>query len=277
MLGLDSIVRDALIEDVGRGDATTEATVPAGARCRARLYAKQDGVLSGMGVFRRVFDQLAATISDWHALEDGAHFKQGQDIATFCGTTRAVLSGERVALNFVQRMSGVATLTAAMVDRVKGLNVRICDTRKTTPLLRQLEKDAVRHGGGSNHRFALYDGILIKENHITAAGGVKAAVLAAIDRSHHLLNVGVEVTNLAELEDAITAGADVLLLDNMTLEQMREAVRCAKGRGVLLEASGNVSLESVRAVAETGVDIVSVGALTHSAPAIDLSLEISNA
>jgi nicotinate-nucleotide pyrophosphorylase (carboxylating) len=266
-----------LIEDIGRGDATTEATVPADARCRARLYAKQDGVLSGIGVFRSVFDQLGANVSDWQALENGARFTRGQDIVTFCGATRAVLSGERVALNFLQRLSGIATLTAAMVDRVKGLNVRICDTRKTTPLLRQLEKEAVRHGGGSNHRFALYDGILIKENHITAAGGVTSAVKAAIERSHHLLSVGVEVRTLAELEDAIAANADVALLDNMTVDGMREAVRFAKGRDIVLEASGNVTLDRVREIAETGVDIISVGALTHSAPAIDLSVEISNA
>lgn len=276
MLGLDALVRDTLIEDIGRGDVTTEATVAIEARCRARLYAKQDGVLSGIHVFRTVFDHLVAGISDWQALENGDRFSRGQDVATFCGATRAVLSGERVALNFLQRLCGVATLTAAMVDRVKDLNVRICDTRKTTPLLRQLEKDAVRHGGGANHRFALYDGILIKENHITAAGGVSQAVKAAVDRSHHLLNVGVEVTTLAELEEAIDSGADVALLDNMSLEQMREAVAAAKGR-IVLEASGNVTLDRVRAIAETGVDIISVGALTHSAPAIDLSLEISNA
>lgn len=277
MLALDSIVRDALLEDIGRGDVTTEATVPEHARCRARLYAKQDGVLSGIVVFRRVFDQLGADVAEWKALENGAHFANAQDIVTFLGNTRAVLTGERVALNFVQRLSGIATATAAMVDRVKGLNVRVCDTRKTTPLLRQFEKDAVRHGGGSNHRFALYDGMLIKENHITAAGGVRPAVLAAIERSHHLQSVGVEVTSIAELAEAIEADADVALLDNMTLEQMREAVAFAKGKDIVLEASGNVTLERIRAIAETGVHIVSVGALTHSAPAIDVSLEISNA
>lgn len=277
MLGLDSVVRDALIEDIGRGDVTTEALVPEGAHCRARLYAKQDGVLSGIGVFRAVFHQLNASVTDWQALDNGVSFVRGQDIATFCGVTRSVLSGERVALNFVQRLSGIATLTAAMVKRVNGLNVRVCDTRKTTPLLRQFEKDAVRHGGGSNHRFALYDGILIKENHITAAGGVKPAVLAAIDKSHHLMSVGVEVTTMAELAQAIEAGADVALLDNMTIEQMREAVAFAKGKRIVLEASGNVTLDTVRTIAETGVHIISVGALTHSAPAIDLSIEISNA
>lgn len=277
MLGLDAIVRDALLEDIGRGDATTEATVPEDARCKARLYAKQDGVLSGINVFRNVFHQLNASVTGWHSKHDGDRFQKGDDIALFEGTTRAVLSGERVALNFLQRLSGVATLTAAMTDRVKGFDVRICETRKTTPLLRQLEKDAVRHGGGSNHRFALYDGILIKENHITAAGGVGCAVKAAINRSHHLMSVGVEVTNLAELEEAISAGADVVLLDNMSVEQMREAVKFVNGRDVVLEASGNITLDRIRDVAATGVNIISIGALTHSAPAIDLSLEIANA
>lgn len=277
MLGLDAIVRDALLEDIGRGDATTEATVPEDARCKARLYAKQDGVLSGINVFRNVFHQLNASVTGWHAKKDGDRFLKGDDIALFEGNTRAVLSGERVALNFLQRLSGVATLTAAMLDRVKGIDVRICETRKTTPLLRQLEKDAVRHGGGSNHRFALYDGILIKENHITAAGGVGRAVKAAINRSHHLMSVGVEVTNLAELDEAIAAGADVALLDNMNDDQMREAVKFVNGRDIVLEASGNITLDRVRDVAATGVNIISIGALTHSAPAIDLSLEIANA
>ena len=164
-----------------------------------------------------------------------------------------------------------------MVERANGFDVRICETRKTTPLLRQLEKDAVRHGGGSNHRFALYDGILIKENHITAAGGVGSAVKAAVNRSHHLMSVGVEVTSLAELEEAIAAGADVALLDNMSVELMRQAVALSQGHDVKLEASGNITLDRVRAIAETGVHVISVGALTHSAPAIDLSLEIANA
>ena len=277
MLGLDAIVRDALLEDIGRGDATTEATVPEDARCKARLYAKQDGVLSGINVFRNVFHQLNASVTGWHAKKDGDRFRKGDDIALFEGNTRAVLSGERVALNFVQRLSGIATLTAAFVGRVNGLNVRICDTRKTTPRLRELEKEAVRHGGGSNHRFALYDGILIKENHITAAGGVSAAVQAAINRSHHLMSVGVEVTNLAELDEAIAAGADVALLDNMNDDQMREAVTFVNGRDIVLEASGNITLDRVRDVAATGVNIISIGALTHSAPAIDLSRELATA
>lgn len=277
VFGLQNLLRNALLEDIGQGDVTTEATVAEHARCRARLYAKQDGVLSGIHVFKAVFEQLDAGMAEWSALENGARFQKGQELASFIGNTRAVLSGERVALNFAQRLSGIATLTAKMVEQVKGHKVRVCDTRKTTPLLRQLEKQAVLHGGGNNHRFGLSDGVLIKENHITAAGGVTEAVRRAIEKTHHLMNVGVEVTTLQELEEAIAAGADVALLDNMSIEEMRRAVAVAKEHEVLLEASGNVTLERIREIAATGVDVISVGALTHSAPAVDLSLEIANA
>jgi nicotinate-nucleotide pyrophosphorylase (carboxylating) len=200
----------------------------------------------------------------------------GQDVALFSGVTRAVLQGERVALNFVQRLSGVATFTAKFVAEVQDMGVRICDTRKTTPLMRVLEKQAVVHGGGANHRFALFDGVLIKENHITAAGGVAEAVTRAIKGTHHLMKVGVEVTDLEEFDEALASGADAILLDNMSLEDMREAAERAKGHKVVLEASGNVDVERLRAIAETGMHVISIGALTHSAPAIDLSLEIAN-
>lgn len=276
MLTLRSLVREALLEDIGQGDVTTNATVPNGARCRARLHAKQDGVLSGIEVFRAVFDELNAGISEWTSLKDGARFSKGDDIASFVADTRPVLSGERVALNFLQRLSGIATMTAAMVKCVEGLPVRICDTRKTTPLLRILEKQAVLDGGGANHRYALYDGVLIKENHVTAAGGVAAAVQRAIEGTHHLMKIGVEVRTLDELDEAIRAGADAVLLDNMGLDVVRRAVALAKGKGVVLEVSGNVTMQNVRQVAETGVHIISVGAITHSAPAVDYSLEISN-
>ncbi|GMU93735.1 MAG: nicotinate-nucleotide diphosphorylase (carboxylating) [Candidatus Hydrogenedentota bacterium] len=276
MLTLRSLVREALLEDIGQGDVTTNATVPNGARCRARLHAKQDGVLSGIEVFRAVFDELNAGISEWTSLKDGAQFSKGDDIASFVADTRPVLSGERVALNFLQRLSGIATMTAAMVKCVEGLPVRICDTRKTTPLLRILEKQAVLDGGGANHRYALYDGVLIKENHVTAAGGVAAAVQRAIEGTHHLMKIGVEVRTLDELDEAIRAGADAVLLDNMGLDVVRRAVALAKGKGVVLEVSGNVTMQNVRQVAETGIHIISVGAITHSAPAVDYSLEISN-
>jgi nicotinate-nucleotide pyrophosphorylase (carboxylating) len=271
------LIRAALREDIGHGDATTLALVPCDAKCRARLHAKQPGVLSGMSVFRAVFDELGADVTEWSAMENGARFSVGDTLVSFRGMTRAVLTGERVALNFVQRLSGIATQTATLVARVKGLSVRICDTRKTTPLLRTLEKEAVTHGGGTNHRFGLFDGILIKENHIVAAGSVGEAVRRAKNTAHHLMKIECEVTSLDEFNEALSAGADIILLDNMSIEAMREAVRRVKGSNVLLEASGNVTLDGVREIAETGVDIISAGFLTHSAPAIDLSLELDNA
>ncbi len=276
MLALRSLVHEALLEDIGQGDITTNLTVPEDARCRAHLLAKQDGVLSGMGVFRAVFEGVDADMTNWKTLSDGTKFSKGTEIASFEATTRAVLTGERVALNFVQRLCGIATLTSKYVDTLAGLSTRICDTRKTTPFLRHLEKKAVQHGGGFNHRFALFDGVLIKENHIIAAGGVRNAVEKAANGTHHLMKVGVEVTTLDELRDAIAAGAGAILLDNMNLEEIRASVEIAKGTHVVLEASGNMSLERVRTIAETGVHIISIGALTHSAPAIDLSLEIEN-
>ena len=271
---LKRLVLDALEEDIGLGDVTTNSTVPPHDRCRVRLVAKQAGVLSGVKVFHQVFECTKAGMRDWTAIPDGARFKSGQELASFEGGTRAVLIAERTALNFVQHLSGVATLTARYVAAVEGLKTRICDTRKTTPLLRKLEKDAVVHGGGSNHRFDLSNGVLIKENHIAAAGGIAEAVAKVRNGAHHLMRIEVEASSLKEFDEALAAGADVILLDNMPVDDMRKAVRRARGRKVLLEASGNASLKNVRAMAETGVDVISVGALTHSAPAADLSLLI---
>jgi nicotinate-nucleotide pyrophosphorylase (carboxylating) len=271
---LTRLVRAALREDVGPADITTELTVPADARCRATLLAKQDGVLSGIRPFRRVFGELRADLEDWSGRDDGDALAAGQSAVTFTGNTRAVLTGERTALNFVQRLSGIATLARAFVRAVDGLDVRILDTRKTTPGLRRLEKQAVAHGGARNHRHALYDGVLIKDNHIVAAGGVTAAIEKARAGVHHLMKIEVEVKSLDELGEALNARADVILLDNMDLDTMRQAVARGKGRGVLFEASGGVRLETVRAIAETGVNFISAGALTHSAPALDLSLEL---
>ena len=271
---LKRLVLDALEEDIGLGDVTTNNTVPPHDCCRVRLVAKQAGVLSGVTVFHQVFECTKAGMRDWTAIPDGARFKSGQELASFEGGTRAVLTAERTALNFVQHLSGVATLTARYVAAVEGLKTRICDTRKTTPLLRKLEKDAVVHGGGSNHRFDLSNGVLIKENHIAAAGGIAEAVAKVRNGAHHLMRLEVEASSLKEFDEALAAGADVILLDNMPVDDMRKAVRRARGRKVLLEASGNASLKNVRAMAETGVDVISVGALTHSAPAADLSLLI---
>ncbi len=273
---LDRCLREALEEDIGPGDLTAEATVPEGARCHAKLVAKQAGVLSGMRPFHRTMELARATPAHWQSREDGAAFVSGDVLATFEGDARGVLAGERVALNFLQRLSGIATLTAQFVAAVGPLSTKITDTRKTTPLLRPLEREAVRHGGGHNHRYNLASGVLIKENHIRAAGGVAAALEATRNNVPHLVRVEIEVTNLDELREALKAGAGAVLLDNMDLEMMREAVQIVRRESpqVLLEASGNMSIERVRAVAETGVNLISVGALTHSAPACDVSLLI---
>ncbi|MFO7976390.1 MAG: carboxylating nicotinate-nucleotide diphosphorylase [Candidatus Hydrogenedentota bacterium] len=276
MLGLRKLVREALAEDVGQGDVTTQSTVPQDARCRVRLNAKQEGILSGVEAFRAVFNALKARVRQWDAMENGAQFHPGDMLATFEANTAAVLTGERVALNFVQHLSGVATLTHRYVEAVKGLDTRICDTRKTTPLMRTLEKQAVMHAGGANHRFALFDGVLVKENHIVAAGSIRQAVQKVIHGTHHLMKIGVEVKTVEELKEALEAGADSILLDNMSLEVMAEVVKLTENRRVVLEASGNVTLDNVRAIAETGVHYISVGALTHSAPAVDMTLLIEN-
>lgn len=273
---LESLVRAALLEDIGQRDISTETTVPADARCVARLIAKQEGVLSGIEPFHQAFVLMEAELTGWEALADGQRVKKGDVIARFSGKTRSVLTAERVAMNFVQHLSGVATLTAKFVEKVDGLPCRICSTRKTTPLLRWLEKSAVVHGGGYEHRHNLFHGILIKENHITAAGGISQAVESAREGVHHLMRVAIEVSNLEEFDQALAAGADVIMLDNMGLEEMREAVGRSEGRKVVLEASGNASLERVRSMAETGVQVISVGALTHSAPVLDMTLLIEN-
>lgn len=276
MKPLRRLVAAALKEDIGVEDITTNRTVPEDLRCRARLVAKQDGVLSGIEPFCLSFEIVEADVDEWESLSDGDRFDKGEVVASFQGLTRAVLTAERVAMNFVQHLSGVATLTSRFVAAIDGLNVRICDTRKTTPLLRELEKKAVVHGGGSNHRHNLFNGILVKENHITAAGGIAEAMKRVSAGAHHLMRVEIEARNLDEFQQAMAAGADAILLDNMDLGDMKRAVEIARGSKVLLEASGNASLENVRALAETGVDLISVGALTHSAPVVDLSLLIEN-
>jgi len=272
--GLRRLVLMALREDVGGDDITTRLTVAPETQCRAEVHAKCDGVLSGVAPFWMVFNLLEADIEVDQRMNDGQAFAKGDILASFTGRAQPVLTGERTALNFLQRLSGVATLTSKFVKAVEGLPVRVTDTRKTTPLFRRLEKEAVRHGGGQNHRTALYDGILIKDNHIRAAGGITAAIERARTGAHHLMKIEVEVTTLAECDEALAARADVILLDNMDHASMRDAVARGRGRGALFEASGNVTLDTVRAVAEAGVDFVSSGAITHSAPAVDLSLEI---
>jgi nicotinate-nucleotide pyrophosphorylase (carboxylating) len=265
----------ALAEDVGSGDITTRATIPAERLATGRLLVKSHGVLSGLPVVRAVYARMDGGVVVEQLVADGAAVTPGTVVATLHGPARALLSGERVALNFLQRLSGVATVTAAYVAAVAGTRARIIDTRKTTPGLRVLQKQAIRDGGGHNHRLGLADGVLIKDNHLAAIGGpdrVTQAVRAARAAAPHTLKIEVEVTTLAELDEALAAGADVVLLDNMDPPTMALAVRQTAGRA-LLEASGGITLETVRAVAETGVDLISVGALTHSAPALDISLE----
>jgi len=275
---IERLAAEALLEDVGQEDLTTEAIVPEQARCEARLLAKQDGVLSGIDLFRTTLALAGAGLEDWNARFDGERFVSGDVIATFGGRARGVLTGERTALNFLQHLSGIATLTAAFVEQVDGLPCRIADTRKTMPMLRRVEKHAVVDGGGVNHRYNLATGILIKENHIAAAGGIGEALSRARQAASHLMRVEIEVRSLEELEEALEGGAEAVLLDNMDLDMMTAAVALARANypGVMLEASGNVTLGRVRAIAETGVDLISVGALTHSAPAIDLSLLIEH-
>lgn len=270
---LDELLYLTLQEDIGIGDKTTESIIPKNARCKVELIAKAEGILSGIGVFRRLFELQGAEIENWQDLPDGSRIKKGDVIATFEGNARAVLSTERVALNFLKHLSGVATLTSKYVEKVKDLPVRICHTRKTMPLLRALEIEAVVHGGGHRHRFNLSDGILIKENHIELVGGdIATAVKLVREKISHLERIEVEVNTLEQFKQALKSGADAILLDNMSIEDIKTAVKRSKGTPVLLEASGNITLERVRAVAETGVHIISVGAITHSVNALDLSI-----
>lgn len=267
-----SLIHRALEEDIGPGDITTSLVIPGEHESKAAFLSKGNFVLAGLPFAKEVFRILNSSVGFRTFFNDGDKVKTADVIAEVYGNTRVILKGERVSLNILQRLSGIATLTNMFTEKVKGLNVKIVDTRKTTPCQRFMEKYAVRTGGGHNHRFGLFDGILIKDNHIKAVGNIREAVQRA-KSSHHLTKIEVEVRNLDELNEAIEAGADVVMLDNMTIPDMREAVRISKSR-VLLEASGSVNLENVRDIAETGVDLISIGALTHSAPSVDISLKI---
>jgi len=271
MTGLDRIIENALEEDIHTGDITTLAVVRERHEARARLTAKEPLILAGIEVAVRVFRMVDPRIAFTPRFSDGDKLQGGDVIAEMLGDTASLLQGERVALNFLQRMCGVATLTGQFMTAVKGTKARIVDTRKTTPGLRSVEKYAVRVGGGNNHRSGLYDGVLIKENHITAAGGIGIAIARARDYIPHTMKIEVETETLAEVAEALEAGADIIMLDNMDLAAMREAVAMIAGRA-LVEASGGVNLETVREIAETGVDIISVGALTHSCRSMDISM-----
>jgi nicotinate-nucleotide pyrophosphorylase (carboxylating) len=267
------IIRMALAEDIGRGDLTTEITVAADAWARAEIVQKQEGALCGIPVAALVFAELDPRVSVLALAAEGS-WGEWRAVARIEGPARAILTGERTALNFIQRLSAVATASRRAANLVQGTQTRVIDTRKTTPGHRVLEKYAVRVGGCHNHRAGLDDGILIKDNHIRAAGGITSAVRAALARLTPMALVEVEVTSLQELDEAIAAGAQVVLLDNMESDLLHEAVTRAAGR-VRLEASGGITLEDLAAVAGTGVDYISMGALTHSAGALDFSLEIT--
>lgn len=269
----ERIIRLALEEDLFGGDATTDAVIDPDQRGEAPLIAREELVLAGMSVFERVFLILDPSITLEASYRDGDLIAAGTRIGLLRGRLAPILRGERTALNFLQRMSGIATLTRRYVERVKPYPVRILDTRKTAPGLRWFDKYAVRVGGGFNHRFGLSDGILIKDNHIAAAGSIPRAVELARKNAPHTLRIEVEVEDTAGAVLACEAGADVILLDNMSPAQLAEAVKLVKGRA-LLEASGGITLETVADVARTGVDMISVGALTHSPKAADLSLEV---
>ena len=270
---LDPILRAFLVEDLEHGDLTTESIFTLQDRARAAFIARHPMVVVGMErVAARVFRLLDPGIVCTGAMADGASVESGAELLRLEGATRTLLRGERVALNLVQRLCGVATLTAAFADRVKGTTARIVDTRKTTPGLRLLEKYAVRASGGHNHRYSLSDGVLIKDNHIAACGSITEAVRRVRLRAPHTIAIEVETDTLAQVEECLACGVGVIMLDNMDLATMRRAVALIGGRA-LVEASGGVNLDTVRGIAETGVDIISVGALTHSARACDIGMD----
>jgi nicotinate-nucleotide pyrophosphorylase (carboxylating) len=271
MQQIDSIIRNALAEDIHTGDITTQALQLVSGTVTGIMKAKEDMIVCGLTVAGRVFSLLDTGSKFIPYCSDGDFVLSGTVIVEMTGDASSLLQGERVALNLMQRMSGVATLTAKYVRAVEGTRARIVDTRKTTPGLRILEKYAVRIGGGINHRTGLYDGVLIKENHIAAVGGIAEAIRRARKYIPHTLKIEIETESLSDVKEALSAGADIIMLDNMNIEMMKEAVAIIAGRATV-EASGGVNLLTVRAIAETGVDIISVGALTHSAPSMDISM-----
>ncbi len=269
----EPLVRAALLEDLGRaGDMTTDAIVPAEQRASLKLRARQHGVIAGLDVVRSVFQTVSPDVRIEVARPDGSVVAPGDVIAAISGPARALLTGERVALNFLCHLSGVATATASLVAAVKGTRAQIVCTRKTTPGLRALEKYAVRAGGGGNHRFGLDDAVLIKDNHIAIAGGIKAAISRAKAHAGHLVKIEVEVDTLAQLEEVLALGVDAVLLDNMTIADLERAVIMARGKAIT-EASGRVTAETAPAIAATGVDLISVGWITHSSAALDIGLD----
>ncbi|MCL1807969.1 MAG: carboxylating nicotinate-nucleotide diphosphorylase [Oscillospiraceae bacterium] len=276
MFDLDSLIQVALKEDIGWGDITTESCVPADLHATGAFIAKEPMVICGLFTIPRVFNTLSKDVTINLHCQDGATLLAGTTIAEISGPARAILTGERTALNILQRLSGIATRTHEAVNEVDGTQAKICDTRKTTPGLRELEKYAVRIGGGSNHRMGLSDGVLIKDNHIASAGGIEKAVMAARKRVPHSIKIEVETASLDEVRQAINAGVDIIMFDNMDTSTMAEAVKLVNGRA-MTEASGNMGEKNLREVALTGVDLISIGALTHTVHAADISLKIGSA
>lgn len=277
-LSVDAIIEKALLEDIGEGDHTSLSTIPRDAIGRAQLLVKQQGILSGIDIARKVFKKVDPTISMTDYLSDGSKIKPGDIAFSILGPSISILKAERLVLNFMQRMSGIATTTSLYVEKLEGLNTRVLDTRKTTPLLRELEKQAVIHGGGQNHRFGLYDMIMIKDNHVDFAGGIEKAIKSAneyLERNRLKLKIEIEVRNLKELEQVLKiGGVHRIMLDNFPVDTLSKAVKLVNGK-FETEASGGINLDTIRSYAETGVDFVSVGALTHQIQSLDLSLKAS--
>lgn len=272
LLVADKYIRLALEEDISSEDVSTNAVMPGYKKGEVQLIGKEAGLLAGLPVFERVFTLLDPDTQVELYVEDGQAVQAGQLLAKITGDVRVLLSGERTALNYLQRLSGIATYTRAVAKLLEGTKTRLLDTRKTTPCMRIFEKYAVRVGGGGNHRYNLSDGVLLKDNHIDAAGGVKGAVLAARAYAPFVRKIEVEVENLEMVQQAVEAGADIIMLDNMTAEQMAEAIRLIDGRAQT-ECSGNMTIENIQTITKLGVDYVSSGALTHSAPILDISLK----
>ncbi|NLP15118.1 MAG: carboxylating nicotinate-nucleotide diphosphorylase [Clostridium sp.] len=271
---MDKIIMNALKEDIPSGDITTDNIIDEKSESEAVLIAKAEGVIAGLDVAKRVFMLLDDRIVFEKKVEEGQRVKYGDTIAIIRGNTRVILKAERTALNLLQRLSGIATATRKLLDRVEGLPVKVVDTRKTTPGLRILEKYAVRVGGGYNHRFSLSDGVLIKDNHIKAAGGIKKAIERVRERIPHTIKIEVETETIEQVLEAIDGKADIIMFDNMGLDKMKEAVKIVNGK-VITEASGNVNLDTIYDIASTGVDIISVGGLTHSVHSFDISMKIN--
>jgi nicotinate-nucleotide pyrophosphorylase (carboxylating) len=279
-LNMDQIVnsiKDWLAEDVGTGDVTSLTTISQEAKSRGIIHVKEDGIVCGLQVAAAVFAEIDTRLTFEPIVHDGDKVKKGDVLATVSGSTRSILIGERLALNLLQRLSGISTKTRQFADAVQDLPVRLVDTRKTTPGLRLLEKYAVRVGGGHNHRFGLYDAVMIKDNHIKGAGGIGPAVAAARAEIPHTMKIEVEVESFEQLEEALAAHADIIMLDNMQADDMRKAVAIVKAHAphIVVEGSGSVTPATIRALAETGVDVISVGRLTYSVPALDISLDLN--